>query len=222
MAISKRTILSLILSVTTIASFAQSTLTGKVIDSETGEALIASTVRVMSTDTTRMIAGNATTKDGAFTIKSVKDGNYILKVSYVGYRDFFRSINVQRKANKGNISIGTILMKQNSIQLNQAVVTGELKEMEVKDDTLIFNADAFKVPEGSVLEDLIKKLPGVTIEDGTIKVNGKTVRRILVGGKEFFGNDQNMSMKNLPAEIVDKVKTYDKQSDFSRITGIDD
>lgn len=207
---------------TTIASFAQSTLTGKVIDSETGEALIASTVRVMSTDTTRMIAGNATTKDGAFTIKSVKDGNYILKVSYVGYRDFFRSINVQRKANKGNISIGTILMKQNSIQLNQAVVTGELKEMEVKDDTLIFNADAFKVPEGSVLEDLIKKLPGVTIEDGTIKVNGKTVRRILVGGKEFFGNDQNMSMKNLPAEIVDKVKTYDKQSDFSRITGIDD
>lgn len=222
MAISKRTILSLILSVTTITSFAQSTLTGKVIDSETGEALIASTVRVMSTDTTRMIAGNATTKDGAFTIKSVKDGNYILKVSYVGYRDFFRSINVQRKANKGNISIGTILMKQNSIQLNQAVVTGELKEMEVKDDTLIFNADAFKVPEGSVLEDLIKKLPGVTIEDGTIKVNGKTVRRILVGGKEFFGNDQNMSMKNLPAEIVDKVKTYDKQSDFSRITGIDD
>lgn len=222
MAISKRTILSLILSVTTIASFAQSTLTGKVIDSETGEALIASTVRVMSTDTTRMIAGNATTKDGAFTIKSVKDGNYILKVSYVGYRDFFRSINVQRKANKGNISIGTILMKQNSIQLNQAVVTGELKEMEVKDDTLIFNADAFKVPEGSVLEDLIKKLPGVTIEDGTIKVNGKTVRRILVGGKEFLGNDQNMSMKNLPAEIVDKVKTYDKQSDFSRITGIDD
>ena len=113
-------------------------------------------------------------------------------------------------------------MKQNGIQLNQAVVTGELKEMEVKDDTLIFNADAFKVPEGSVLEDLIKKLPGVTIEDGTIKVNGKTVRRILVGGKEFFGNDQNMSMKNLPAEIVDKVKTYDKQSDFSRITGIDD
>ena len=222
MAISKRTILSLILSVTTIASFAQSTLTGKVIDSETGEALIASTVRVMSTDTTRMIAGNATTKDGAFTIKSVKDGNYILKVSYVGYRDFFRSINVQRKANKGNISIGTILMKQNSIQLNQAVVTGELKEMEVKDDTLIFNADAFKVPEGSVLEDLIKKLPGVTIEDGTIKVNGKTVRRILVGGKEFFGNDQNMSMKNLPAEIVDKVKAYDKQSDRARITGIED
>jgi hypothetical protein len=205
-----------------IFSYAQSTLKGKVIDSETGEALIASTVRVMSTDTTRMVAGNATTRDGSFSIKSVKDGNYILKVSYVGYRDFFKKITVNKKENKGNMAIGTIMMTQSSIELTSAVVTAELKEMEVKDDTLIFNADAFKVPEGSVLEDLIKKLPGVTVEDGTIKVNGKTVRRILVGGKEFFGNDQNMSMKNLPAEIVDKVKAYDKQSDFSRITGIDD
>ena len=223
MVISKRTILFFILTAMTIASYAQSTLTGKVIDSATGEALVASTVRIMSADTTRLVAGNATTGDGSFSVKSVKDGNYILKVSYVGYNDFFRSITVNRKANnKGNQAIGTIMMTQSSITLKNAVVTGELKEMEMKDDTLIFNADAFKVPEGSVLEDLIKKLPGVTIEDGTIKVNGKTVRRILVGGKEFFGNDQNMSMKNLPAEIVDKVKTYDRQSDFSRITGIDD
>ena len=223
MVISKRTILFLTLSIATIVSYAQSTLTGKVIDSETGEALIASTVRIMSTDTTRLVAGNATTKDGTFSVKNVKDGNYIMKVSYVGYNDFYRAITVNRKSNnKGNQPIGTIMMTQSNIQLDQAVVTAELKEMEVKDDTLIFNADAFKVPEGSVLEDLIKKLPGVTIEDGTIKVNGKTVRRILVGGKEFFGNDQNMSMKNLPAEIVDKVKAYDKQSDFSRITGIDD
>ena len=221
MVFSKRTILVSILSMAAIFSYAQSTLKGKVIDSETGEALIASTVRVMSTDTTRMVAGNATTRDGSFSIKSVKDGNYILKV-YVGYRDFFKKITVNKKENKGNMAIGTIMMTQSSIELTSAVVTAELKEMEVKDDTLIFNADAFKVPEGSVLEDLIKKLPGVTVEDGTIKVNGKTVRRILVGGKEFFGNDQNMSMKNLPAEIVDKVKAYDKQSDFSRITGIDD
>ncbi len=222
MAISKRTILSFVLTMATLVSFAQSTLKGKVIDSENGEPLIASTVRVMSTDTTRLVAGNATTRDGSFSIKSVKDGNYILKVSYVGYRDFYKSITVNKKATKGDITIGTIMMTVSDVKLNEAVVTAELKEMEMKDDTLIFNADAFKVPEGSVLEDLIKKLPGVTIEDGTIKVNGKTVRRILVGGKEFFGNDQNMSMKNLPAEIVDKVKAYDKQSDFSRITGIDD
>ena len=211
-----------ILLATSIATQAQTTLKGKVIDSENGEALIATTVMVMSPDTARMITGTPTAKDGTFSIKNVKDGNYILKISYVGYHNFFRSITVNKKENKGTQTVGTVLLIPNTILLNQAVVTGELKEVEVKDDTLIFNADAFKVPEGSVLEELIKKLPGVTIEDGVIKVNGKTVKKILVGGKEFFGNDQNMSMKNLPAEIVDKVKTYDKQSDFSRITGIDD
>ena len=138
MVFSKRTILVSILSMAAIFSYAQSTLKGKVIDSETGEALIASTVRVMSTDTTRMVAGNATTRDGSFSIKSVKDGNYILKVSYVGYRDFFKKITVNKKENKGNMAIGTIMMTQSSIELTSAVVTAELKEMEVKDDTLIF------------------------------------------------------------------------------------
>ncbi|MBR1668031.1 MAG: TonB-dependent receptor [Bacteroidaceae bacterium] len=222
MSLFRKSILFAILMATAIAAQAQTTLKGKILDSENGEALIGTTVMVMSPDTVRMITGGTTAKDGTFTIKNVKDGNYLMKVSYVGYHNFYRSITVKKKENKGNLTVGTILLTSNTILLDQAVVTGQLKEVEVKDDTLIFNADAFKVPEGSVLEELIKKLPGVVIEDGVIKVNGKTVKRILVGGKEFFGNDQNMSMKNLPAEIVDKVKTYDKQSDFSRITGIDD
>lgn len=205
-----------------ISSDAQTLLKGKVVDSENGEALLRSTVMVMTNDTARMVTGGTTNESGAFNIKNVKNGTYILKISYVGYHNFYRTITVNSATNGGNQAIGTVMLVPNTVELKQAVVTAQMKEVEVKEDTLIFNADAFKVPEGSVLEDLIKKLPGVTIEDGTIKVNGKTVKKILVGGKEFFGNDQNMSMKNLPAEIVDKVKTYDKQSDFSRITGIDD
>ncbi len=201
---------------------AQTLLKGTVVDSENGEPLIQSSVAVMTTDTTRMVAGVATALDGSFSIKKVKDGSYLLRVSYIGYRSVYRPITVKRKENKGTLAIGTVQLTSNIVELKQAVVTAQMKEVEVKEDTLIFNADAFKVPEGSVLEELIKKLPGVTIEDGIVKVNGKTVKKILVGGKEFFGNDQNMSMKNLPAEIIDKVKTYDKQSDFSRITGIDD
>ncbi|NLV53621.1 MAG: TonB-dependent receptor [Bacteroidales bacterium] len=220
---SKRIFLTMILSFVTFLTYAQSDLKGKVIDSGNGEVLIASTVRVMSTDTTKMITGAATLSDGTFNIKKVKDGKYLLKVSYVGYEDFYRPITVAKtKENKGEMTIGTVMLSQKSTMLQEAEVVGQLKEMEMKDDTLIFNADAFKVPAGSVLEDLIKKLPGVTVEDGVVKVNGKTVSRILVGGKEFFGNDQNMSMKNLPAEIVDKVKTYERKSDYSRITGIDD
>lgn len=222
MAFSNKTFFMLLLTLCSVSAFAQTQLKGKVVDSENGEALIQSTVAVMTTDTTKMVTGTATALDGTFNIKRVKDGTYLLRISYIGYRNFYRTITVKRKENKGTLTIGTVLLIPNTVELKQAVVTAQMKEVEVKEDTLIFNADAFKVPEGSVLEELIKKLPGVTIEDGVVKVNGKTVKKILVGGKEFFGNDQNMSMKNLPAEIVDKVKTYDKQSDFSRITGIDD
>lgn len=215
-------LLLLLLCTTVQIASAQTLLKGKVVDSENGEALLRSTVLVMTPDTARMVTGGTTANDGSFNLKNVKDGTYLLKISYVGYHNFYRSINVKSAENKGTLAIGTVMLVPNTVELKQAVVTAQMKEVEVKEDTLIFNADAFKVPEGSVLEELIKKLPGVTIEDGVIKVNGKTVKKILVGGKEFFGNDQNMSMKNLPAEIVDKVKTYDKQSDFSRITGIDD
>ena len=201
---------------------AQTLVKGKVIDSENGESLMRSSVMIMTPDSSRMVTGGTTNDGGEFNIKNVKDGSYVVRVSYVGYHDFFRKIDVKSSENKGALTVGTVMMTPNSIELKQTVVTAQLKEVEVKEDTLIFNADAFKVPEGSVLEDLIKKLPGVEITDGVIKVNGKTVKKILVGGKEFFGNDQNMSLKNLPSEIVDKVKTYDKQSDFSRITGIDD
>lgn len=217
-----KTLLLLLFCTTACIASAQTLLRGKVVDSENGEALLRSTVLVMTPDTTRMIAGGTTASDGSFSLKNIKDGTYILKISYVGYHNFFRTINIKKDENKGTQTVGTVMLVPNTVELKQAVVTAQIKEVEVKEDTLIFNADAFKVPEGSVLEDLIKTLHGVTIEDGVIKVNGKTVKKILVGGKEFFGNDQNMSMKNLPAEIVDKVKTYDKQSDFSRITGIDD
>lgn len=201
---------------------AQTQLKGKVLDGENGDAMVKSTVVVMTADTVRMVAGSTTGDDGSFSIKNVKDGTYVMKVSYVGYHDFFRKITVRKEENHGSLAVGTVMLTPGSVELKQAVVTAQLKEVEVKEDTLIFNAAAFKVPEGSVLEDLIKKLPGVEIADGVIKVNGKTVNKILVGGKEFFGNDKNMSLKNLPSEVVDKVKTYDKQSDFSRITGIDD
>lgn len=202
--------------------FAQTPVKGKVIDSENGEPLMRSTVMVMTADTLHMVTGTTTSEDGSFTIKSVKDGNYIVKISYMGYHNFFRALSINH-AKQPSVAMGTAMMIPSSVELKAAVVTAQLKEVEVKDDTIMFNADAFKVPQGSVLEELIRKLPGVTVEDdGTIKVNGKTVKRIMVDGKEFFGNDQNMAMKNIPTEIVDKIKTYDRQSDLTRITGIDD
>ncbi|MDO4994518.1 MAG: TonB-dependent receptor [Bacteroidales bacterium] len=204
------------------AAVAQKTqVVGRVLDSEEGEALAYATIQIMKPDSTSMVTGGTTNGRGAFQIKNVPVGSYIVRISYIGYHNFFHPLTV--KEGQLEAQVGTVLLTPSSVMLQTAVVEGQVRQIEMKDDTLVFNANAFKVPEGSVLEELIKKLPGVEVsDDGTIKVNGKTVSKILVGGKEFFGNDRNMAMKNLPSEIVDKVKTYDKQSDMARMTGIDD
>jgi len=198
------------------------TLSGRVLDSENGEPLQNCTVILTKSDTTGLVTGGISTENGNWTLKNVAEGDYVVKISFIGYHTFYKAISLQ-KGSSNTHNLGTVLLTPSSIELKGAVVTGQLKEVEVKEDTIIFNADAFKVPAGSVLEELIRKLPGAQVaDDGTITINGKTVKKILVEGKEFFSNDKNMAMKNLPTEIVDKIKSYDKQSDLSRITGIDD
>ena len=196
-------------------------VTGFVKDSEDAEALVRATIQIMSEDTTKMVAGGVTNTLGGYTIKNVEEGTYIVKISYLGYHNFTRKITVKNGETIHNV--GTTLLIPNTILIEGAVVEGALPQMEVREDTLIFNADAFKVPEGSVLEDLVKKLPGAEVDsEGNIKINGKTIQRILVNGKEFFSNDKDMAMKNIPTEIIDQIKTYDRASDQERLTGIQD
>lgn len=196
-------------------------LTGFVKDSESGEALSRATIQIMTPDTAKMVTGIISNNLGGFTIKGVNEGNYIVKVSYLGYHTFYRAITIRNKETIHNI--GTIIMLPSSFMLKTAVVTATLQQVEVKEDTLIFNADAFKVEEGSVLEDLVKKLPGAQVDnEGNITINGKSIKKILVDGKEFFSGDKSVAMKNLPTEIIDKIKTYDKASDQERLTGIAD
>lgn len=222
----KKLLTTLLLVFVSIVAMAQSTakssVSGKVIESETGEALLRATVMIMSPDTTKMIKGSVTSQNGSFTVKDVADGNYVVKISYVGYHNFYRAITVKHTT-VGSMNIGTAMLIPSSVELKAATVTAQIPEVEVKDDTLVFNADAFKVAEGSVLEDLVKKLPGAEVdENGTITINGKQIKRILVDGKEYFGNDQSMAMKNLPTEIIQKLKTYERKSDLARLTGVDD
>lgn len=196
-------------------------VSGRVMDAENGEPLAGGSVMIMAPDTTSMFAGSSTGTNGRFIIKDVKPGQYLIKISYIGYHNFYRPLHVADSTN--SVAVGTVLLTPSSVMLETAVVKGQSAQVEVKEDTLIFNAAAFKVPEGSVLEELIRKMPGAEVaDDGTIKINGKTVKKILVEGKEFFSGQKNMAMKNIPTEIVDKVKAYDKQSDLARITGIDD
>ena len=139
-------VLALILVCVSSVAFSQTLLRGKVVDSENGEALMRSTVMVMTADTAKMVTGGTTSEDGSFGIRNIKDGTYIVKVSYIGYHNFFRQVTINSATNNGNQALGTVMLVPNSIELKQAVVTAQMKEVEVKEDTIIFNADAFKVP----------------------------------------------------------------------------
>ncbi|MCR5179681.1 MAG: TonB-dependent receptor [Bacteroidaceae bacterium] len=193
---------------------------GTVYESSTLTGLPGASVLV-NDSTGKQVAGRQTTQSGQFLIPGIPAGNYTLKVSYMGFKTQSFALNLKGKG--GNKKVNDILMKEDATLMQEAVVTGKLAEMTVVDDTVMYNAAAFSLPPGSMVEELIKRLPGIVIdENGKITHNGKEVKQILVDGKEFFGRDQQLVLQNIPAEIVDKVKAYDKQSDLARITGIDD
>ena len=151
----------------------------------------------------------------------MKAGNYVLKVSFIGYLSQFKSIQLTARQPKYNV--GKISLSADAIMMQEAVVVGHVPPVQMSEDTVVFNSAAYKVAEGSALEELVKKLPGAEVsEDGSITINGKSVSKILIDGKEFFGSDMDMAMKNIPVDMVEKLKTYERQSDLARITGIDD
>lgn len=197
------------------------TVAGIVIESETKEPAIQATVRLLSLPDSTYIAGTATLSKGNFTLPKVAAGKYVLQFTYVGFQSKF--IPIQLNASNLNRNIGTVALESDAIMLQEAVVTAEAPPVRMNADTTEYAASAYRVPEGSMLEELVKKLPGAEVsDDGTIKVNGKEVKKIMVDGKEFFTDDPKVAMKNLPVAMVEKVKAYDKKSDMARITGIDD
>ena len=201
-------------------SIARLTVRGMVYENQSLDPLEGAQVRLLRQDSTQ-VAGALVGKNGLFTLPGIPSGTYVLKVSFMGFKDQRFSITLPRKS--GNYRVKDILMREDAKVMAEAVVEGKLPEMTVVDDTVMYNADAYKLQEGAVVEELIKKLPGVVVnEDGSYTWNGKTVQQFLVDGKEFFGNNRELILKNLPADIVDKVKAYDKQSDYARITGVDD
>ena len=192
-----------------------------IIDGSTTENMPQVTVQLFELPDTTFIYGTVTDNEGWFNIKKVPVGEFLLRYSFMGYstQEFsFKTVKEDRER-----ALGVFRMYEKSIMLTEAVIEDALPPTQVVDDTLMFNVSAFRVPEGSVLEELIKRLPGVEVdENGGITVNGRRVSRILVDGQEYFGNDQQMATKNLPVNIIRRIKTYQRQSDLSRITGIDD
>ena len=207
--------LAVALTVLTTAT-AQRTISGTVTEKETGEAVIQATVTLLKTDSS-MVANAVTNMNGQFSLTAPRDASYILRITYVGFKTHTQPIKMEGKP----LRLGTITMATDAIMLKGTTVTAHLAKVQSKGDTLIYNADAYRTPEGSVVEELVKRMPGAEVDDdGNIKINGKTVTKIRVDGKEF--GDSKTALKNLPTSIIEKVRSYEEKSDLARITGIDD
>jgi hypothetical protein len=196
-------------------------LTGKVADGADSTAVVSASIGLFSNPDSAFVSGDMAGNDGRFTIGNLNPGNYILKISSIGYVTLYR--NVTLTGNKLKNSVGTVLMQSDDVLLKEAVVEGKVPEVVVRNDTIEYDAGSVKTSENAVVEDILKKLPGVEVDNsGKITVNGKEVKKFMVEGKEFFSDDPQIASKNLPADMVDKLQVVDRKSDMSRMTGFDD
>jgi len=190
---------------------------GIVADSS-GAPLPGATVVMMQRADSVLTAFGISEKDGSFSIPKTAKGDYILQITYVGYQTYSRDISLTQ-----DIHLGQIRLEVQSTALQEVVVKGEHIPIAIRNDTIEYNAAAFQVEPNAPVEALLRKLPGVEVDrQGNIKAQGEDVNKVLVDGKEFFGDDPKIATKNLPADAVDKVQVFDKKSEMAEFSGIDD
>ena len=216
----RRIILSaVLLLLLTGSAFAQTfNIKGLLLDTRDNQPLVGATVVLFKANDTTNKLGNVSDIDGNFQIGGVAPGTYLLRSSYVGYENASRTVTVTG----ADVDAGTIMMKGGSTTLQNVTVQATQDRAQQTGDTTAFSAGAFKTNPDATAEDLINKMPGITSTGSGIKVNGEDVKQVLVDGKPFFGDDPNAAIKNLPAEVIDKIQVFDKSSDQSAFTGFDD
>ena len=200
-------------------TYAQQGIKGRIVDNKSKEGIMQATLQLLRTDST-FVQGVLSDEEGNFTMPVDSAGTYILKITSVGYTPIAKRLTVTEGK---EADLGTVNMSGDAILLKGVTATGMASKVVVKEDTFVYNSAAYRVPEGSVVEELVRKLPGAQVDDdGKITINGKQVKKILVDGKEFMTGDTQTALKNLPTSIVNQIKAYDERSDLARITGIDD
>ncbi len=212
-----KNILTILLLAAAIGASAQTyTIKGKIYDDK--NASLPGANLVLNYPWGEMATATFTEVDGSFELKNVEKGGYSLVVSFTGFEELKREVTVTNK----DLDLGAVLLSAGSTTLGTVTVTEQVLPGNVKGDTVQFNADAFKVMKDASAQDLIEKMPTVTNEGGTVKAQGENIQQVLVDGKPFFGNDPSAALKNLPAEMIDKIQIFDQQSDQAQFTGVQD
>jgi len=219
----KKILLILLSAFIWLTGFAQKngTIKGVVFDTIARQSVPAATITVLQAKDSSLVTFTMTNNRGEFALANVPYGDYRLLVTHVNYHNVNKYFTVN-DANK-NIDLANIEVSDKNKVLEEVVIMAEAPPVTLIGDTVQYNAGSFKTKPNAVVEDLLKRMPGIQVEkDGTVKAQGQEVKRVLVDGKEFFGNDPKIATKNLPADAVDKVQVYDKQSDMAQLTGFDD
>ncbi len=196
-------------------------VTGRIINAKDKLPIDYATVAVKSLKDSSVAGTTNTQTNGTFEIAGLEPGSYRLYVAYLGLKSLTKDFTVTATALK--VNVGDVAMENTGLDLKTVEIKAVTPPVVVKKDTIEFNAGSYKVRENAVVEDVLKKLPGVEVaKDGSIKAQGETVTKVKVDGKVFFGNDPLLATRNLPADMIDKIQVIDQMSDQSQFTGVDD
>lgn len=213
----KKVLTTLILSLVAVAVSAQYSISGKVMDRMTESPLIGATVALSEKGSNTEPKYTITDMGGSFEIKNLKNKVYVLDITYIGYKAYSSELNPATEKKRLEIRL-----KEDTQILDEVSINGRATRAEQKGDSLVYNAEAFKVMDGSNVEDLLSKMPGIVVEGGSIQAQGEDVKKVLVDGKEFFDGDINLAIKNLPSDVIASIEVFDKKSEQAEFTGFDD
>ncbi len=218
----KKIYLFALILISAIPALAQrGTVKGVAFDTLAQKSVSNATITIVQKKDSALVTFGMTDDAGNFALDDIPKGDYRLLITHVGYHNSNRYFTISD--DNRNADLGKVYMNDRTKVLEEVILSAEAPPVTLIGDTVQYNANSFKTQPNASVEQLLKKLPGVQVEkDGTVKAQGQNVRKILVDGKEFFGNDPKMATKNLPADAIDKVQVYDKMSDQAQLTGFDD
>jgi len=198
---------------------AQRSIQGKILDKNDEGAIEMANIRLLLSIDSTFIAASQSDEKGSFTFNKIPNGQYILEIRYLGYKNYFGNVALTNKS----LILKNIFLEKSDLLLKEFEVTGMTAQMSVREDTVEYNSAAFKTAENAAVEELLQKLPGVVIDaDGKITINGEEIKKIRADGKKFFGGDIQMATKNIPVDLIDKIQVIDQKSDMALLTGFED
>src|SRR5215203_3912901 len=210
------------------ALYAQFGISGTVKDQQAQTPLSGASVRLKSATNATVSRNILSDSLGRFNFQSLAPDSFVLTISFVGFKDVTRGVRIDSSnvnldsAGVGTLNMDIALAPSSSNDLATVVISTSIARATQKADTLQINANQYKVNPDASTEDLVKKMPGITIENGVVKAQGENVQKVTIDGRELFGDDATAALRNLPAEVIDKIQIFDRLSDQAQFTGFED